>query len=60
MAEGKKKVWAVSCVQCNTTVDLPISEFRIISTDQAAEFIKVPKIICGKCKSDCYVVMKEK
>ena len=56
----KKKFWSVQCIVCNTTVDLYIGDYRIISTDQGAEFIRVPKFICGKCGSDCYVKLVEK
>lgn len=62
--EGKekkagKRVWAVNCLICETTVDLDIGDFKIISTDQGAEFIRVPRFICGKCKSECTVELVE-
>lgn len=58
--DGKKEVfWLVRCLMCQTSVCLGIGDFRIISTDQAAEFIKVPSFICGKCKSVCQVKLTD-
>lgn len=65
MAEPKevkketKRFWAVRCMMCETMVDLPLDDFRIISTDQGAEFIRKPDFICGKCRSVCMVDLKE-
>ena len=53
----ENRVWRVECMMCETTVDLPIGEYRIISTDQAAEFLRVPTFICGKCQSECPVTL---
>ena len=51
--EKSKRFWLVSCLMCRTTVQLDIDDFRIVSTDQGAEFIRQPHFICGKCKSVC-------
>lgn len=53
--EEEKRVWAIDCTVCRTTVDLPINDFKIISTDNCAEFLKMPVVICGKCQSTCEV-----
>ena len=55
-----KRYWAVSCMICEATVDLDIGDYRIISTDQCAEFIQVPKFQCGVCQSACVVELTEK
>ncbi len=60
MVEEKiKYVWAVKCMICETTVDLPLDEFMVTSTDQCAEFIRTPHFTCGKCHSACLVELQE-
>lgn len=56
-----KQVWRVDCMMCETTVnlDVTVDGFRIISTDQGAEFLIKPYIICGKCQSVCVVKLAE-
>ena len=54
-----EKYWEVKCLMCQTHVCLDIGDYRIFSTDQAAEFIRVPEYICGKCKSVCKVELRE-
>ena len=57
--EEEKRYWKVECMMCETHVCLDIDEFRIISTDQGAVFIKKPDFICGECKSVCVVKLHE-
>lgn len=54
------RVWVVKCIPCGTAVHLDIGEFRIISTDQGAEFIRKPAFVCGKCGSNCAVFLLTK
>jgi len=53
--EKRTRVWAIQCLTCETTLDLPTDDFRIISTDQGAEFIRKPVFVCGKCNNECFV-----
>ena len=57
--EKPKKIWRVECMMCETTLDLDAGEYKIISTDQCAEFIQQPSFICGKCRSVCVVGLME-
>lgn len=56
--EKAKFIWRIECMMCETTVHIDAE--KIISTDQAAEFIKEPKYTCGKCRSVCVVRLVEK
>lgn len=56
--EKTKQTWLVECMMCETTLELETSEYKIISTDQAAEFIHKPDFICGKCRSVCVVTLQ--
>ena len=55
----EEKVVKVECYMCKVHVDIPLSQVRIISTDQAAGFIQVPEYICEKCGSNCVVTLPE-
>lgn len=53
----EKRVWRVSCMVCDTRLDLDFIGFRLISKGQAAEFIRKPFFVCGKCGQACRVQM---
>lgn len=53
------KVMNVRCEMCQTELDIPISQTRIISTDQGAGFIQKPEYICEKCGSVCTITLPE-
>ena len=55
----EEKVINVKCVMCDVQVDIPLSQERIISTDQGAGFIRKPDFICEKCGSTCEVTLPE-
>lgn len=53
------RCFKVDCPMCKTNVDIPIEDFRVISTDQGAGFIQNPKWICERCGSACLVELPE-
>jgi Fe-S-cluster-containing hydrogenase component 2 len=53
----EKQYWKVECHTCQTQVCLEIDEFSLISTDQAAPFIRKPSFVCGKCNRVCSVTL---
>ena len=53
----QKRSWKVSCMMCETSVHLELE--TIVSTDQGAEFLLRPDVLCAKCKSVCVLEMTE-
>jgi len=49
----KEKFLKLDCAICNTQLHIPISEIRIISSDQGAGFIEQKTYRCEKCNSSC-------
>ena len=49
----KEKYLKLECAKCNTQLHIPISELRIISTDQCAGFIEQRTYRCEKCNCSC-------
>ena len=57
---SEEKFVKVECVMCDVHVDIPLSDVRIISTDQGAGFIMNPQYLCEKCGSECVVTFPER
>lgn len=53
----EEKTIKIECFMCNVHVNIPLSEMRIISTDQGIGFIRNPQWICEKCGSVCTVTI---
>jgi hypothetical protein len=58
-SEEAKRTWKVDCLVCETTVDLDVSDYKIISTDQCAEFIQKPLFVCCKCGTNCRITLQQ-
>jgi len=58
-SRAETRIWSVECHTCETSLGLNIDEFRIVSTDQGAEFIRKPVFVCGKCKNECHITLRE-